>query len=140
MVQRERCVWFSVFGFLLSSPYVLTLAVLCHRHTDFLRGLPASELVSLDSTVIADPSALSPADRLRIIYEYVTSTRYDGGLGIVPGSKEWSRIESVVALHDHEFNDLWMRTWTRRQVGFGIGRAELDKIKDHVRSLFSSDV
>ena len=104
-----------------------------------MRGLPASELVSLDSTEIADPATLSPADRLRIVYEYVTSTRYDGGLGIVPGSKEWSRIESVVALHDHEFNDLWMRTWTRRQIGFGIGRAELDKIKDHVCAIFLSD-
>lgn len=86
----------------------------------------------MDSTVIADPATLSPADRLRIIYEYVTSTRYDGGLGIVPGSKEWARIESVVALHDQDFNDLWIRTWTRRQIGFGIGKVELDKIKDHV--------
>lgn len=62
----------------------------------------------------------------------MTSTRYDGGLGIVPGSKEWARIESVVALHDQDFNDLWIRTWTRRQIGFGIGKVELDKIKDHV--------
>lgn len=86
-----------------------------------------------DASALSDPSTLSPADRLRIVHEFVTSTPHDGGLGIVPGSKDWTRVESVLALHDHEFNDMWLRSWTRRQVGFGINKVELDKIKDQVR-------
>ena len=39
----------------------------------------------------------------------------------------------MMALHDREFNDMWLRAWTRRQVGFGISLGELDKIKDQVR-------
>ncbi|EJD07576.1 DUF590-domain-containing protein [Fomitiporia mediterranea MF3/22] len=100
------------------------------RYSDFLRGLPTSELLTKDATTLSDPSTLSPADRLRIVYEFVTSTPHDGGLGVVPGSPQWPRVESVLALHDREFNDLWLRSWTRRQIGFGIGRNELDKIKD----------
>jgi len=100
------------------------------RHSDFLHGLPTSSLSSLDAKVLIDPSSLSPADRVRLVYEYITSTTSDGGLGIVPGSKEFTRLESIVALHNHEFNDIWMRSWTRRQIGFGIGVVELDKIKD----------
>lgn len=108
------------------------------RYSDFLRGLPASEILTQDSAALSDASTFSPADRLRLIYEFVTSTPNDGGLGVVPGSTEWTRVESVLALHDREFNDMWLRSWTRRQVGFGIGKTELDKIKDQVRPDFSS--
>ena len=77
-------------------------------------------------------SSISAADRLRLIYEYVTSTCFDGGLGIVPNSKDWPRVESIMALHDHDFNDSWIRIWTRRQLGFAIGAVELDRLKDQV--------
>ena len=53
----------------------------------------------------------------------------------MPGSPEWPRVEDVLALHDHEFNDMWLHSWTRRQIGFGIGRGELDKIKDQVHTV-----
>ncbi|THG94392.1 hypothetical protein EW145_g8149, partial [Phellinidium pouzarii] len=96
------------------------------RYHDFLRGLPSTELIARRSS-----ARLSPADRLRIVYEFVTSSLHAGGLGVVPGSKVWPRIESVFALHDRQFNDMWMHSWTHRgQIGFGIGNVELDKIKD----------
>ena len=76
-----------------------------------------------------EQTPLSPADYLRLIHTYITSTVSDGGLGIVSGSKEWDRIESVMALHDHSFNDEWIRLWTTRQLGF----VPLDGIKDQVR-------
>ncbi|KAL5513194.1 hypothetical protein ACEPAH_3592 [Sanghuangporus vaninii] len=120
----------QVLVFVWASSTKLAKLVQRERYSDFLRGLPVSELLTKDKISVADPSTLSPADRLRIVYEFVTSTRHDGGLGIVPGSPQWPRVEDVLALHDHEFNDMWLRSWTRRQVGFGIGRGELDKIKD----------
>ena len=61
----------------------------------------------------------------------MTSTRHDGGLGIIPSSKEWSRVISVAALHDHAFNDLWLHSWTHRgHIGFHISLPELDRIRD----------
>ncbi|KAH9947024.1 DUF590-domain-containing protein [Amylocystis lapponica] len=102
-----------------------TLARLAQRerYSDFVSGLPMADPTTpfdLDST------PLSPADRLRLIHTYVTSTVSDGGLGVAPGSTDWDRIESVMTLHDHAFNDAWIRSWTTRQLGF----VQFESIKD----------
>ncbi|KAI1793434.1 calcium-activated chloride channel-domain-containing protein [Ganoderma leucocontextum] len=85
------------------------------RYSDFLCGLP-----TVDPTGTRDLSAepLSPAERLRLVHSYVTSTHADGGLGVAPGSSAWDRVESVMVLHDHAFNEAWIRAWTTRQLGF----------------------
>jgi len=43
-----------------------------------------------------------------------------------------------MALHDAQFNDAWMHSWTRDQKGFGISFTALDKMKDQVRVLHAS--
>ena len=70
-------------------------------------------------------TSLSPADRLRLIHSYITASEGDGGLGIAPQSDEWNRVESIMALHDHSFNDNWIRDWTTSQLGF----VKYDEIK-----------
>ncbi|KAJ7230352.1 calcium-activated chloride channel-domain-containing protein [Mycena pura] len=77
------------------------------RHSDFLSGLPIAPLKVED-----DDQPLSPADRIRLVHAYITSTPADGGLGISPDSPEWDRVESVFALHDREFNERWIHAWT----------------------------
>lgn len=97
-----------------------------NRYSDFLHGLSTTNLAS-----VADTSAsenLAPADRLRLIHGFVTSTRQDGGLGIISDLPEWNRVESVMALHDHDFNHQWIRSWTTSRVN----EAQLDKIRDQV--------
>ncbi|KAG6902487.1 hypothetical protein C0995_016064 [Termitomyces sp. Mi166 len=91
------------------------------RQSDFLSGLPVKPVGSE-----AERLSLSPADRIRLVYDYVTSIPSDGGLGIVPGSSDWDLVESVMALHDREFNDTWIRSWTPRQ----IASVELVKIRE----------
>ena len=76
---------------------------------------------------------LSPAHRVRLVHAYITSTPPDGGLGIIPGCKEWDLVQSVMALHNHEFNDQWIRLWTRHR----IASVELEKVRDQVRSITS---
>lgn len=78
-----------------------------------------------------DATPMCPADHLRLVHAYLTATRNDGGLGVAPLSEDWDRVESVMALHDHLFNDTWIRTWTRRQ----LGSVQLDKIKGQVSDL-----
>lgn len=75
---------------------------------------------------------LSPADRIRLIHGFISSTPEDGGLGIIPGRKEWGLVESVMALHDHDFNDDWIHLWTRHR----IATVELEKIRDQVCLFF----
>ncbi|EPQ56716.1 DUF590-domain-containing protein [Gloeophyllum trabeum ATCC 11539] len=101
-----------------------TLVRLVHseRYSDFLSGLPITRRMNdLDNV-----PTLSPADRLRLIHAYITSTPSDGGLGVLPASSHWDRVESVMALHDHEFNEHWIRSWTTRQ----SGSVHLDKIRE----------
>lgn len=64
------------------------------------------------------------------MHTYITSTEGDGGLGIAPESPQWNRVESVMALHDHLYNDAWIRSWTTRQLGL----VKPDKIREQVRS------
>ncbi|OSX64068.1 hypothetical protein POSPLADRAFT_1168220 [Postia placenta MAD-698-R-SB12] len=101
-----------------------TLVRLAHRerHSDFVCGLPTANPTA---TLDLDVSPLSPADRLRLVHTYVTSTISDGGLGIAPGSADWDRVESIMMLHDYAFNDEWIRSWTRRELGF----VTFDKIR-----------
>ena len=84
----------------------------------------------MDPTGSRDLSAepLSPAERLRLVHSYVTSTHADGGLGVAPGSSNWDRVESVMVLHDRAFNEAWIRAWTTRQLGF----VKFDDIRQQV--------
>ncbi|KAI9440392.1 DUF590-domain-containing protein [Lactarius indigo] len=50
-----------------------------------------------------------------------------GGLGIHPENASWSRIESIMTLHDPEFNDRWIRSLTTSITTIGHGR--LDEIR-----------
>jgi anoctamin-10 len=52
----------------------------------------------------------------------------DGGIGIIPGSKEWDRVDSVLGLHDHKFNEMWIRSWTTKRTAY----FELEKIREQV--------
>lgn len=89
-------------------------------------GLPTVVLPS--DTVKVDSQPLSPAERIRLVHGFITSSKPDGGLGIIPGSSGWDLIESIMALHDREFNDTWNRSWTLRQ----IASVQLSKIREQV--------
>ncbi|KAG6849673.1 hypothetical protein H0H93_006389 [Arthromyces matolae] len=91
------------------------------RQSDFMSGLPIQPLGSG-----FENGSLSPGERIRLVYDYVTSLSSDGGLGVVPGSSEWDLVESVMALHDRKFNDTWVRSWKPRQ----IASVQLEKIRD----------
>ncbi|KAI0689511.1 DUF590-domain-containing protein [Cytidiella melzeri] len=100
---------------LVSCPSVLLKRLAQReRHSDFLCGLPTNNPIAAEDL---DETPLAPADQLRLVHTYITSTESDGGLGIAPGSSQWNRVESVMALHDHLFNDTWIKAWTTRQLG-----------------------
>ncbi|KAG5652528.1 hypothetical protein H0H81_004685 [Sphagnurus paluster] len=93
-------------------------------HSDFLSGLPTTPLAGRGDSI-----SLTPADRIRLVHAYVTSIPSDGGLGIIPSSPDWDLVESVMTLHDREFNEAWNRNWTLRE----IASVELEKIRGQAR-------
>ncbi|KAG9309734.1 calcium-activated chloride channel-domain-containing protein [Chiua virens] len=105
-------------------PTLLLQLVHRERYSDFLCGLPMTGLPSAEADL--DSAPLSSADRVRLVHAYITSTPHGGGLGIIPGCEEWDLVQSVMALHNHEFNDQWIRLWTRHR----IASMELEKIRD----------
>jgi anoctamin-10 len=75
-------------------------------------------------------SPLNPADRIRLVHSYITTSTAQGGLGIDVGSDKWPHVKSVFILHDRAFNHTWISNWTKRQIGFHITFKELDVIKE----------
>lgn len=96
------------------------------RHSDFLNGLNTSALPTNPREL--DPTQLCPSDRLRLLHEYITSTPDDGGLGVSSDSQQWDRVESVMTIHDPEFNEVWLRSLTKRRVRY----EQLDTIRSEV--------
>ena len=75
---------------------------------------------------------LAAAERIRFTHMYICSSPVDGGLGIAPNAQPWNRVESVMALHDKEFNEEWITSWTRKKLGLGFSDDELQGIKNQV--------
>ncbi|KAF9236909.1 calcium-activated chloride channel-domain-containing protein [Melanogaster broomeanus] len=105
-------------------PDVLVKLVHRERNSDFLYGLPMSKPPSAVGDLDSGP--LSPANRIRLVHDYITSAPQDGGLGIIPGCREWDLVQSVMVLHNHEFNEQWIRLWTRHRIASG----QLERVRD----------
>lgn len=83
----------SVHGILTSA----------HRRSDFLSGLPVTPNLGLEP--------LSPADRIRLVHAYISSTPADGGLGISNDAAEWDLVESITPMQNRDFNEHWVKAW-----------------------------
>lgn len=52
-----------------------------------------------------------PSDRIRLLYDLLTASKVQHGLGITPGEGEWVRVKSIAALHDNERDKAWVERW-----------------------------
>ena len=83
-----------------------------------------------DDSIAEGNVSLSEADHVRLVYDHITSARR-GGLAVIPGTEQWSRVTDIIAIHDQEFDGKWLRERSTR----AIGSSDLDKIKDYVSHL-----
>jgi anoctamin-10 len=67
------------------------------------------------------------AERLRLVYLLITNPVKDGGAGITPKSGDWEQVESIFALHNHEFNKTWIREWSTT---YSISITQLTSIRN----------
>lgn len=83
------------------------------RVKDWIHGVRSGEPAKeTRATLEHDP--LTEAERLRIIYQLITNGQNEGGAGITPQKGDWENVESVFALHDHQYNKEWIMKWSRQ--------------------------
>lgn len=57
----------------------------------------------------------------------ITGSHDEGGAGITPKHGEWKHVESIFALHDHEYNKKWLKKWATQYM---LKLEDLDDIRD----------
>lgn len=98
------------------------------RVQDWIHGVrSAAPAKETRQSLEAEP--LSQAERLRILYQLITNPVKDGGAGITPKKEEWENVESVFALHDHNYNKAWIKKWSSQYL---LKPEDLDEIRDRL--------
>lgn len=97
-----------------------------YRTKDWLHGVRSAQ-PEKESEISSNKQTLYPAERLRIVYQLITNPVEEGGAGITPKHGDWKDVESVFALHDHEFNKHWLKTWA---TSYTLKIEDLDSIRD----------
>lgn len=69
---------------------------------------------------------LTPAERLRLVYEIITSPKEEGGVGITPGINEWEFVEQIFPLHNYELNSSLIKRWSTRWL---LDESEIEAIR-----------
>ncbi|KAF9905738.1 hypothetical protein EC991_001341 [Linnemannia zychae] len=69
---------------------------------------------------------LTEADRIRLTHDLITGQPSEGGAGIYPTDNEY--VESILPLHDKQFNKTWLRTWSMKWL---VNQADFTEIRDH---------
>ncbi|KAK6347814.1 hypothetical protein TWF718_005638 [Orbilia javanica] len=96
------------------------------RVRDWLHGIrPAAPEKETQRSLENEP--LTDGERLRLVYSLITLPSNEGGAGITPKQGEWSLVESIFALHDHDFNKKWLKDWSTKWI---IGPEDLKIIRD----------
>lgn len=98
------------------------------RVNDWIHGVrAAAPEKDVQSALQANP--LYESERLRVIYQLITNAPEEGGAGISPGHGEWEGVQSIFALHDHNYNKEWIKRWSKKWV---LTPQDLDEIRDRL--------
>ncbi|KAI9717348.1 MAG: hypothetical protein M1828_007236 [Chrysothrix sp. TS-e1954] len=96
------------------------------RVKDWLHGIRTSA-PDKEAEQTGAKQNLFPAERLRIVYQLINNPVDEGGAGITPKHGEWENVESIFALHDHEYNKAWLKKWSTSKM---LKVEDLDDIRD----------
>ncbi|KFZ06184.1 hypothetical protein V501_07650 [Pseudogymnoascus sp. VKM F-4519 (FW-2642)] len=99
----------------ISSHRHLDAEIYRARVQDWLYGVrTAAPEKDIQKAIAEEP--ITEAERLRLVYLLITKPNSEGGAGITPKRGEWANVESVFALHDHQFNKKWITEWSTKYV------------------------
>ncbi|EMR09816.1 hypothetical protein PNEG_01997 [Pneumocystis murina B123] len=112
----------SIFLFISCSSSRLHLEASISRRKDWLYGI---EKVS---PYIKDDEKITVSERLRLVYDIISSPVSEGGAGICPDLNEWKMVKFIFPLHDYRFNKDYMDRILKKWV---INESDLDILKNH---------
>ncbi|KAG0166865.1 hypothetical protein DFQ28_000410 [Apophysomyces sp. BC1034] len=95
------------------------------RVRDFLLGVRVDDIHE-EAVASRSVDDFTDAERLRLVHDILTSAEKDGGADISPNVDKY--VESIMPLHDDQFDHEWIQTWSRKWL---IGKDDLTKIRDH---------
>ncbi|TPX61719.1 hypothetical protein PhCBS80983_g00991 [Powellomyces hirtus] len=106
------------------------------RVLDWLNDSGISELEPPVTLSGLDLPPLTPAERLRLVHELLTTPTYEGGAGItmdeavvgVTDAVGGKFIEAIFAPHDKEFANRWIKNWAKKWL---LTNQDLDAIRDY---------
>ncbi|CAO3589868.1 unnamed protein product [Absidia cylindrospora] len=103
------------------------------RNRDFLLGISMDSpdfALNTDASNSNEKSSLrhgfTEADRLRLIYDILTSPENTGGADISPHVDPF--VDSIMPLHNDDFNKKWISTWSKKWI---INDDDLWNIRNH---------
>ena len=70
---------------------------------------------------------MTEAERLRLAYLLITKSKNEGGAGITPKVGQWKHVASIFPLHDHAFNQHWIKEWSTKS---SLDDDDLNQIRD----------
>ncbi|KAH8551004.1 calcium-activated chloride channel-domain-containing protein [Umbelopsis sp. PMI_123] len=99
------------------------------RVHDFLVGVRVNTLGESEETddeSVGSDHKLTEAERLRLIYEIITSPVNEGGANVSPEVDKY--VDSIFPLHNDALNKKWIDSWNHKWL---IGEDDLQLIRDH---------
>ncbi|KAI8596552.1 calcium-activated chloride channel-domain-containing protein [Dissophora ornata] len=122
----------TILIFVLCPWSILKREVVRSDIHDWLKGAKAADTTETEKRLqpvkARDQSLddLTDSDRIRLTYELIIEHVSEGGAGIFP--EEDGFVESVLPLHDWEFNKAWLKSWSTKWV---VSEEDLCRIRNH---------
>lgn len=95
---------------------------------DWVHGV-RSAAPEKETRVSLEAEPMYESERLRIIYQLITNPESEGGAGITPKEGEWKNVESLFPLHDHQYNNEWLKKWSKQWM---LLPEDIDEIRERL--------
>ncbi|CAG8463169.1 14408_t:CDS:2 [Ambispora leptoticha] len=115
-----------IFIFVLCSAERLKQEIYRSRVHDWLTGVRIRDIE--DGHDSESDILLTEGERLRLVYDVITRSIKENGAGINPGLGEFKLVNSLLPIHNKEYNQTWIKSWSMKWV---IDRNDLMLLRDH---------
>ncbi|KAI2635391.1 DUF590-domain-containing protein [Xylaria nigripes] len=116
----------------VASDQYLASQVYRERVQDWLHGVRTAA-PEKDIAEAFEREPVTEAERLRLVYLLITRPKNEGGAAITPNVGRWKQVASIFPLHDHAFNNAWIKAWSSKYF--------LDEVDlNHMRGKFGESV
>ncbi|KAI9007473.1 calcium-activated chloride channel-domain-containing protein [Phycomyces nitens] len=95
------------------------------RIRDFLLGVRVDDIEEDGKSRSISMNDVTNAERLRLVYDLITSPESEGGASISPDLDEC--VDSIMPLHDEDFDKKWIKSWSKKWM---LDQKDINQIRD----------